>query len=58
MQGHFLGESTTPEGIRIAMIFIQGTTEHGPDQGQANKWVPVDKIEIGPHWKPDLKDNV
>jgi hypothetical protein len=58
MQGHFLGESTTSEGIRMAKIFIQGTTEHGPDKGQANKWVPVDKIEIGPHWKPDLKDDV
>jgi hypothetical protein len=58
MQGLFLGELTTPEGIRMAKIFIQGTTEHGLDQGQANKWVPVDKIEIGPHWKPDLKDNV
>jgi hypothetical protein len=42
----------------MAKIFIQGTTEHGPDKGQANKWVPVDKIEIGPHWKPDLKDDV
>jgi hypothetical protein len=58
MQGLFLGESTTPEGIRMAKIFIQGTTEHGPDQDQANRWVPVDKIEIGPHCKPDLKDDV
>jgi hypothetical protein len=56
MQGHFLGESTTPKGMRMAKIFIQGITEHGPDQGQANKWVPVDRIEIGPHWRPNLKD--
>jgi hypothetical protein len=56
MQGHFLRDSTNDKGMRMAKIFIQGITEHGPHDGQANAWVPYDMIKIGPRWKANIDD--